>query len=36
MKNATNVVPIIMAHGSDPVELGYVASLAKPGGNITG
>ena len=36
MKNATKVVPIVMAHGSDPVELGYVASLARPEGNITG
>ena len=36
IKNATKTTPIIMAHGSDPVELGYVASLAKPGGNITG
>jgi ABC-type uncharacterized transport system substrate-binding protein len=36
IKNATNVIPIVMAHGSDPVELGYVRSLAKPGGNITG
>jgi len=35
-KNVTKLIPIIMAHGSDPVELGYVASLSRPGGNITG
>jgi putative tryptophan/tyrosine transport system substrate-binding protein len=35
-KNVTKLIPIVMAHGSDPVELGFVASLARPAGNITG
>jgi putative tryptophan/tyrosine transport system substrate-binding protein len=35
-KNITKEIPIVMAHGSDPVELGFVTSLARPGGNITG
>jgi putative ABC transport system substrate-binding protein len=36
VKNSTKLIPIVMAHGSDPVELGFVASLARPAGNITG
>jgi putative ABC transport system substrate-binding protein len=34
-KNATATIPIIMANVADPVGSGIVASLAKPGGNIT-
>ncbi|HEY6366220.1 MAG TPA: ABC transporter substrate-binding protein [Candidatus Binatia bacterium] len=35
-KKATTTIPIIMAGVSDPVGTGFVASLARPGGNITG
>ena len=35
-KDATETIPIIMVSVLDPVEAGFVASLARPGGNITG
>jgi len=36
MKRATTSVPIVMTRVPDPIELGFVSSIARPGGNITG
>jgi putative tryptophan/tyrosine transport system substrate-binding protein len=35
-QQATRTLPIVMAGGGDPVAAGWIASLAQPGGNVTG
>src|SRR5262245_42122988 len=35
-KKATTAIPIVMANASDPVGFGLIASLGRPGGNVTG
>src|SRR5262245_20499405 len=36
LKQATSAIPIVMSYSTDPVGMGFVSSLAHPGGNVTG
>ena len=36
VKKATSIIPIVMTNVSDPIGAGFIASFARPGGNITG
>ena len=36
IKQQTQTIPIVMAYSADPIGSGFVASLARPGGNVTG
>jgi ABC-type uncharacterized transport system substrate-binding protein len=36
VKQQTQTIPIVMANSTDPIGIGFVANLARPGGNVTG